>query len=529
MRHEKRPARRNALIAGGPALWMLAACATATDEMAAPLTVAETPVRAQAAGGEYISWIEHIIDAEDVNGGVPIRGGDGIVIADLDGDGFEDVVTVQEDSNHLRVAYGSADSSVWILRTIAEGKVVAAVEDVAVGDLNGDGWPDLVTANEEAHLAYFQNPGAGARDEPWPSLILPFSEGRGSWLRVFIADINSDGTPDLTAANKGGADIIVRETGAPNSHPTSLITLHGPPLEPASWREQVLYMKDVPNTALPYDFSGDGRLDVLAAERLNQRMIILLNEGNAEDGRVVVSEWPIGIVAGFDVPEGWRGFGNAFQADVADLNGDGRPDIVVGINERVEGEPSGTYSGLGWLEQPETLDLPWRYHRIGTTLPDLTIGIHLADIDGDGDLDAVTGGYSGLNVLSGTYSGASREYDDPSVTAASTVGRITWYENPGEASGEWQRHDIVRQVRGMYDMFLTRDMDGDGDLDIIAPRGNSGSFDGAFWLEQVRSAEPRPAFTPAREADSRHLPLPPDNWLELYDRAETLVAPNKAE
>lgn len=42
---------------------------------------------------------------------------------------------------------------------------------------------------------------------------------------------------------------------------------------------------------------------------------------------------------------------------------------------------------------------------------------------------------------------------------------------------------------------------------------------GAVWTCAF-SAEPRPAFTPAREADSRHLPLPPDNWLELHDRAE---------
>lgn len=63
-------------------------------------------------------------------------------MADLDGDGFMDVVTAQEDSNHLRVAYGSADPDVWVLRTIAEGAVVAAIEDVAAGDLNGDGWPD---------------------------------------------------------------------------------------------------------------------------------------------------------------------------------------------------------------------------------------------------------------------------------------------------------------------------------------------------------------------------------------------------
>ena len=70
-------------------------------------------------------------------------------------------------------------------------------------------------------------------------------------------------------------------------------------------------------------------------------------------------------------------------------------------------------------------------HRIGSTLPDWVIGIHLADLDSDGDLDAVTGGYSGLNILKGSYSGASRDFDQPGVDETATVGRIAWFQNPG--------------------------------------------------------------------------------------------------
>lgn len=509
----------------------LESCAAAPIESAstAPPTVADTLTQAKAPDGMFISWREHLIDAEDVNGGIPIRGGDGIALADLDQDGYPDFVTAQEDSNHLRVAFGSDDPDQWALRTIAEGSMVAAIEDVAAGDLNGDGWPDIVAACEEAHLAYFENPGPDARDHEWKSLIIPLSKDRGSWLRIFIADINGDGTPDLTAANKGTADLVRSESGTPDSHPTSLITLQGPPLDPASWNEQVLYSHDVPNTALPFDFNGDGRLDVLAAERLKARMVIILNDGTDANGKLITSTWPINIAAPFGAPDGWHGAANAFQADIADLNQDGRPDLVVSVRESVEGEPLTLPSVLGWLEQPGSLAQPWIYHRIGDTLPDPAIGIHLADIDGDGDLDVLSGGYSGLNVLAGTYSGAARDHDDESVTAASSVGRIAWFENPGEAVGAWTRHDISRRVRGMYDMFLMRDMDGDGDLDIVAPRGNSGQYDGLFWLEQIRSPAPRPAFTPARKSESKPLPLPPADWISVYNRAETYIAPNKVK
>ena len=60
----------------------------------------------------------------------------------------------------------------------------------------------------------------------------------------------------------------------------------------------------------------------------------------------------------------------------------------------------------------------------------------------------------------------------------------------------------------MFDKFLVRDMDGDGDGDLIGTRGNSIPYDGVFWLEQVRTAEPVAAFDQAREKESRQLPLP---------------------
>ncbi|MGB3625367.1 MAG: VCBS repeat-containing protein [Henriciella sp.] len=512
-----------------PVILLASACATTPGQPPSPLTVASTPTGAQAADGQSISWREHLIDDEGVNGGVPIRGGDGLAVADIDRDGFLDVISVHEDSNHLRIAFGSADPDVWELVTIGAGAEVGAIEDVAIGDLNGDGWADLVGACEEAHLIYFQNPGSAARTEDWASLIPDITTGRGSWLRAFIADIDQDGRMDVLAPNKGSADIIDPSARTSDGLATSLFTITGDPLKNESWTEQVLSRENVPNTAMPVDIDGDGDLDVLAAARIDLTMTLLENLGTDETGEVRIQPHPIVIEAGMDVPEGWQGRSNAFQSTFADLNGDGRKDLVVSVSETVPGEPAGSvFGGLGWLKQPATLSEPWTYFRIGDTLPDVTVGIALTDIDGDGDLDAVTGGYSGLNIMTGSYSGASRDYDEPGVTASATVGRIAWFENPGDARKTWQRHDVSRRVRGMYDGFVPLDMDGDGDTDLVSTRGNSGEYDGVFWLEQVRSQTARPAFTPARSQESRALPLPPSNWEALYEAGTTYIAPNKA-
>lgn len=492
------------------------------------LSVADTPSQARTPEGQYISWREHRIDDEGINGGVPIRGGDGLQFADLDRDGLMDVISVHEDSNHLRIAFGTGDPSVWINVTIGEGSEVAAIEDVAVGDLNGDGWPDLVAACEEAHLIYFQNPGQTARHEEWPRLIPPITQGRGSWLRTFIADMDGDGRMDVLGANKGAADII--DPSLPSAaRPTSLFLIEGDPLQPASWREQVLSREVVPNTAVPVDLDEDGKLDVLAAARLHQTMTVLRNVGAAPGVGIAVTPYPVVIAPGKGQPENWAGTANGFQVAFADLDADGRKDMAVAVHETpspTAGSP--LVASLAWLKQPESLTAPWIFHRIGDILPDVVIGIALADIDGDGDIDAITGGYSGLNVLKGGYSGASREFDEPGITASSTTGRITWFENPGDPSATWQRHDISRRARGMYDAFIPVDLDGDGDIDFISTRGNSGQFDGVIWLEQVRSPEPAPAFTPARSVESRALPLPPGDWPAHYESGMTFTAPNKS-
>ena len=59
----------------------------------------------------------------------------------------------------------------------------------------------------------------------------------------------------------------------------------------------------------------------------------------------------------------------------------------------------------------------------------------------------------------------------------------------------------------MFDKFVPPDMDGDGDMDFVSTRGNSAPYDGVFWLEQVRTAEPRPSFERARAEDSEEMPL----------------------
>ncbi len=470
-----------------PSLALVAACAGGAADSdpalevppAASQTVAETPTRAQAADGRYISWKEHIIDDEAV-GGVPISGSDGLSIADLDKDGYIDIVSVHESDTtydgvadgHIRIAFGSADPDGWELVTLAAGEEAGAAEDVAIADMNGDGFPDVVASCELAHLIYFENPGSDIRTRTWRRVIPPMTRDRGSFIRVFTADFDGDGRPEVVTPNKGAQN---PGRGTTVTNPISYFALPSDPLEGSKWVEHELTRVVVPINSQPVDLDGDGDMDILGGSRREARVFWFENLGGDE---ISFKEHPIEI--GGSEPHRVTGF----NLDFVDFSGDGRLDVAL----------RDARSGLIWLEQPEDPASPWMSHVIGDIQPDVLVGFAITDINGDGNPDVMAGAYS-----------QGRRDEDGDVTPEGAVGRLAWFEHPGDPTGTWIRHDFSRRARGMFDKFIPRDMDGDGDVDFMSTRGNSVPYDGVFWLEQVRTEEPVPAFDQARATESIQL------------------------
>jgi hypothetical protein len=468
-----------------------AATATAAS-VAARATLDTKPSTALAADGRHIAWREHRIDDELLTG-VPLRGSDGLVVADLDRDGFPDVISVHESDDvydgapegHIRIAFGSADPDRWFNVTLAEGPEAGAAEDVTVADFNGDGWLDIVAACELSHLIYLQNPGTSIRNGDWPRLIPSITRDRGSFIRVFAADFNGDGRSEVATPNKGAQD-PTRAAQEPKA--ISVFEVRGEPLDDGAWTEHVLTEVPWPINAQTVDLDGDGDSDVIAGSVAQGRVFWFENVGRG--GAIDFVEHAIAVSEpGAATPP----VVNAFNMDFADLNGDGRLDIVTFDTSRLLGIDA------AWLEQPAARDGAWTFHRIGGYAPDQLVGLALADIDGDGDPDLMTGGYSGAS------NGASSRTADGVADVNGSLGRLAWFENRG---AEWRRHDFSRRERGMFDKFVAHDVDRDGDVDFIGTRGNSGEYDGVFWLEQMRTDARAPGFVRARVVDSPELALP---------------------
>ena len=466
------------------------------------LTVAAALTEARTANGMYISWKEHIID-DEIIGDVQIRGSDGLVVADLDLDGYPDIVSVHESDTeydgvadgHIRLAFGSGNPDQWELATLAEGIEAAAPEDVAIGDINGDGFPDIIAACELAHLIYFENPGVNIRSGNWKRLIPDIANNRGSFIRVFLADLDGDKRLEIIATNKGAQDPTAT---ALIPKPVSWFEINGQPLDNDAWIEHEFTRLLWPINAQPVDLDSDGDIDVVAGSVAEGRIMWFENfsgQGNAgqfKEHRIDIT-WSEEINPGYSTRDGEQHRVNGFNMDFTDMDADGRLDIVLFEAENLLGDQ------LGWLEQPPTDQDQWRFHYIGNYRPDVLVGIIISDVNQDGHPDIMTGGYS-----------FGDRDTDGEVPVTARMGRLAWFENTGSPDRGWIRHDISRRKRGMYDKFVALDLDGDGDPDYLSTRGNSSIYDGVLWLEQVRTPYPVPVFQQARTRDSQEMPLPRD-------------------
>jgi hypothetical protein len=375
---------------------------------------------ADAYGADEIPFQKHVID---------LGPSETVAVADLSKDGWLDIVSGEHWFEQVRPS-AKATTRQWAKYEFRDlGFTDGYLEDLSdlAIDVNRDGYVDVVTCSYWSKpLTWWENPGDQKR--PWVEHMI---ESRSPVEFTFLVDI----------FNSGKAQQLLPQFGDPKFP----LTWYEPSGTGASakWLAHEICPRSYGHGIGAGDVNGDGRTDIITPRGWV--------EAPADPRR---RDWPFhpefnlgdtGFIHTLDVdgdgladlvtslghdygifwykqkkdPAGYRtwvkhvidnSWSQAHALTLADLTGDGRPEIITGKRYYAHEHDPGANEPLGvyWYEQIEAArGIQWRRHIIDySTRAGGGMQIPVVDIDADGDLDIIVAGKSGLFLFENLTGGS---------------------------------------------------------------------------------------------------------------------------
>ncbi len=406
-------------------------------------------------GGE--PWKMHLLDP------APPSGSDGVKLGDVNNDGFPDLITGFEEGGVSRIYINPGPDHAKTYWKYVELRS-PDVEDAVLVDLDNDGTMDLVTASEGTtqQIRFHWAPDASNHymsSVAWDSDFVPVVDKMSAWMFVIPFDMDGQNGIDLIIGSK-------RKIGEVGDDKAMVGWLRSPedPKETKYWEYFPLSSAGWIMSIEVIDINHDTHPDVLISDRkFSSQTGVRWLENPGKDTKEFYGKWKSHMMG---VSQGEPMF-----LTMADLDGNGSEEVLV----------MDLYNGLVILEQQGTAVQPWKEYNIPYPVWSGGRGkaVSVGDINLDGRPQAVLSFEEEGKVASIPY----EEYKSNgkySVILGKFSGSPFVPEN-------WTFEKISGMRGRKFDLVTLIDLDGDGDLDVLTNDENEENDGlGVVWYENMR-------------------------------------------
>ena len=334
---------------------------------------------------------------------------EGVAIGDLDGDGKLDIVVTHASSSTVSVFRNTSTSGTINTSSLAakvDLSLAAFASGVVIADMDQDGQPDIIVSTFSNKVIVFHNTGtSGGITSGSFATGVNFTTGALCY-HLAVGDLDGDGKPDIATSNYSDWTVsVLRNTSTPGS------------INTGSFATNV----DFATPAYPYDIAiadldGDGKLDI-ATSTINTYTSLLRNTSTS--GTISSSSFATHV----DLPT------TGFCTGIADMDGDGKPDLVI----------TGNSTGYEFIYRNISTSGSLTTGSFASVLSyPIASGAHgqaIGDLDGDGKPDIViadAGSSSNISILHNDMMAQITGTVTVCVGATTTLSDIT-------AGGTWSR------------------------------------------------------------------------------------------
>ena len=288
-----------------------------------------------------------------------------VAVADVNGDGHLDLL-VADLGGGVSVLLGNGSGGLTAATSYAAGSTPGFV---AVADVDGDGHPDLIVADRSGGVDVLLGNGSGGF-----AAATSYAAGSNP-VSVAVADVNDDGRPDLVVADENNGVVADESDGV------DVLLGNGS----GGFAEATSYAAGSnPVSVAVADVNDDGRPDLVVADENNG---VVADESDGVD--VLLGNGS----GGFAEATSYAAGSAPYSVAVADVNGDGHPDLLIA--DQGGGVDVLLGDGLGSFATTS-------YNDAGSN----PISVAVADVNGDGHSDLVVADVTGgVDVLLGNGSG----------------------------------------------------------------------------------------------------------------------------